>query len=674
MQYLAWNDLLVGYFFKPDAAGKRVRLCVTSSVIEELGRTTNSSLLDFVAAIKAGPPWVTRQGVCQKAFQAMSHWRNGQLPYPPYVGYLSFFVLAAGLDGDFAPHAYYPRLRALLDEAPATGQYPSFNRMLELWDDLERWANEDMHGDLGEFRADIAGGWINVGLPVAQVILTENERECLHTIFAEAGLDPTSSPSDEQFAALLLARGHHRLRPRTLQLLQDQAGASEVRDLLISTALEELREWDGQFTADGNHKSQIYSTLRLCGRLNRVARRVQFVLRCRSKHDIPEEGLVLRLVGQNAALRCLDYVMGWSTELTLDADGAVFDPARLDWSAGASGAAEDLGWRFRLPASDVRIFEDGGANAIPGIVEIARLPKQKPFYLTCHSRATEIIETWGRSHCQDFSDLGIESGLPAGWKLFHAAGATSDALIRERFPELAFNSTVRVYFEDGVRSSRNQYFSFGLPQLVVDGGDSALVYCGETRLEAGEDGRYSIPDSIVRPGRLPIEVRYDEEVITRRSLFVCDEVPTPGSNSFKGDRFGRACQPKGDEAFVSGASTSSESPPYNVVFLPDVKDPRKHGKLIFIGRVPGQIAFLAAGEHPKGWDPVWAILLHRNGTVTFCGDSLLNAAPMPGRVVDKRQVQEWKRVLWHRRKRIAAPQHEGLKRLWLSYQEEARNL
>jgi hypothetical protein len=671
MHYLDWNDLLVSYFFKTEAAGKRVHICVTPSVIEEIGRAWNSDLRDFIAAIKVGPPWVTRQGVCQKAFQAMSHWRGRHLSCPPYVGYLSVFVLAAGLDGDFAPHAYYPRLRTLLEEPAANGQYPSFNRMLDLWDDLERWANEDMHGNLGEFQADIAGGWINVGLPVAQVILTEHEREGLHTIFSEAGLDPTSSPSDEQFASLLLVRGNHRLRPRTIQLLEDHSGSSEVRELLISTALEELREWDGEFCVDGNQDSKVYGTFRLCGTVNRVARRVQLALRCKSKHDIPEEGLVLKLDGLSGSLRCLDYLMGWSSELTREGDDKPFDPALIDWSAGFAGTAADLNWRFRLPASDVRIFEEGGANAIPGIIEIPRLFKEKPFYLTCHRRAIETIEAWGRSECHEFVDLDIETGLPAGWKLYHSAGARADDLIRSRYPQLALNSTARIYFEDGVRSSRNQYFSFGLPRLAVDGADSASVYCGDALLEVGAEGRYSIPDSIVKPGRLAIEVKCYDKVLTRRNLFVNDEVPTPGSDSFRGDRFGNPSLTEGLEPSVSGAAVSGEPPPYNVFFLPDVKH---HERLIFIGRFPGQIAHLTAGERPNEWSPVWAILMRRKGTALFCGDDIEKAAPLPDRVDCRKDLQEWKRVLWHRRKRIEPPAQKRLKSLWLSYQEEAGKL
>jgi len=163
-------------------------LYVTPDVLREIGGS-EAAVDDFVTAVKSGPPGTTRQGLCQRALQTFEQWRNRGGLFPPYVGYLAVFVLAAGIEGDFAPHAYYPRLRQLLGEQPAIGQYPSFQRMLTLWDDLERWANEDQKGKLGTFRADIAGNWMYVGLPIAQTILTQHEREGLHCIFADVGLD-----------------------------------------------------------------------------------------------------------------------------------------------------------------------------------------------------------------------------------------------------------------------------------------------------------------------------------------------------------------------------------------------------------------------------------------------------------------------------------------------------
>ena len=108
---------------------------VTPDVLREIAGN-EAAVDDFVTAVKSGPPGTTRQGLCQRALQTFEQWRNRGGFFPPYVGYLAMFVLAAGIEGDFAPHAYYPRLRQLLGEQPAIGQYPSFQRMLTLWDDF----------------------------------------------------------------------------------------------------------------------------------------------------------------------------------------------------------------------------------------------------------------------------------------------------------------------------------------------------------------------------------------------------------------------------------------------------------------------------------------------------------------------------------------------------------
>lgn len=674
MQYLPWNDLIAAHFFKPDCAGRRVYLSVVSSVIDELAASVSESPDDFVAGIKTGPPWVTRQGICQKALQAMADWRQRELPYPPYIGYLAFFVLAAGLEGDFAPHAYYPRLRTLLNEPPAIGQYPSFERMLELWDDLERWANVDKHGELGQFQAEIAGGWINVGIPVAQVILSEAERQRLHIMFAEAGLDPLATPSDEEFASLLVEYGHHRLRPRTLQILDTNSSANaEVRGLLISASLEELREWDGEFETEDSRETRINGTLRLCGRVDRIARRVQFRLRCKTGHEIPDEGIVLSLTGLHGQAKFSDYVNGWSTELAFDADAAPLDGAALDWEAGCSGQARELAWRFRLPASDVRIFEDGSSVSIPGIVEIPRLQKQRPFYLACATQVAGHIEAWGKSGCVDFSDLGIGAGIRAGWKLYFSSGAHSDALIRTRFPSLAFNATIRILFENGIRSAGSQYFTFGLPQIAIDGeiGNSE-VFCDDILLALGTDGRYAIPATAGSPGRHSIEVRTGQDILARRSFFVSDTVPVSGTYDFVTDPFGRVFEQTDGAAFVAGAFAGSEATEYRGFFLPASQ---RYARRIFIGRVPGQIVSLRAGEYPEEWNPVWAILMERRrGVAVYCGTDINESHPEPNQSGNRRSLQDWKETLWYRRRRIDPPSQAAARKLWTEYQLEAQKL
>src|SRR5713101_2412173 len=116
-------------------AAKPVFLAVDREAVLQVGRPFGGDLDGFISAVKDGPPWATHRGLCQRALQGLDDWRTRDLRYPPYIGYLALFVLAVGVEGDFAPHAYYPRLRSLLGDGPGS-MLPSFDRMLDLWDDL----------------------------------------------------------------------------------------------------------------------------------------------------------------------------------------------------------------------------------------------------------------------------------------------------------------------------------------------------------------------------------------------------------------------------------------------------------------------------------------------------------------------------------------------------------
>ena len=240
--YLQWNDAIASRFFRPEAAGTQVYLQVTDHLMSELGETLGGGRDDFIAAVLVGPPWATRSGLCQRGLQAMSAWRDHGREYPPYIAHLAAFVLAAGLDGNYAPHAYYPRLHDLLG-TPTEHMPPSFDRMYELWEDLETWSNHDRNGELGIFRARSIGGFIHVGYPLAQAILTESERAALPRIFADAGFDPSWPPPRGEVARQVRAKGRNVLRTRTMESLAGPVG--EARDVVVDAILEELEGGTG---------------------------------------------------------------------------------------------------------------------------------------------------------------------------------------------------------------------------------------------------------------------------------------------------------------------------------------------------------------------------------------------------------------------------------------------
>src|SRR5262249_3852099 len=96
-----------------------------------------------------------------------------------------------------------------------------------------------------------------------------------------------------------------------------------------------------------------------------------------------------------------------------------------------------------------------------------------------------------------------------------------------------------------------------------------------------------------------------------------------------------------------------------------------NGRVFYVGREPGQIISWPSEPLPTGWSPVWAIPMRQQGCAMFCGTSLSESEPLRSQCSDRKKLKEWKEVLWHRRKRITAPNHVGLRALWQRFQEEA---
>jgi len=681
MDYLSWNERIASHFFRAEAAGQKVYLYVNEEVIADLGALDGVGVEDFVEAIKLGPPWVTRQGLCQKALQSLKNWRVRGGDHPPYVGYLALFVLAAGIEGDFSPIAYYPRLRSLLGDEPTSGQMPSFDNMWELWFDLETWSNQDRAGALGIFSVSFAfNKWIHIGLPVAQTLLTKTERDSLPTIFAKAGLDPISPPSDEELAVLLRTQGRDELQLRTLRLLEGVGEADDARlAVLIELILEELRDWDGTAQIEGRlgeQQSRVYGSLCLCCELDATTGWTHVTLRCRTKHDFPEDGLLLVMDGRPDHLRCEEAALGWSSRVTSDSGGTPIDASNFDWSRGLHLRDPDQEWFFSLSACPIRVFLSGAIHEIPGIVETRRLPQGSPFYLAAREDCTPLLIRWGASSCTGFRKLPITRGLPEGWSFFHADAAHSDELVKSEYPLLALPRTIRLGFEGGIRVSRgHQFFKFAPPKLVVEGGGQSIeIYCNEVKLKPSHiDSIYDLPAEALSSNEITIEARHNGDTYKKR-LFLVDDFPWPIQTSTREfDSFGNVrTEMSSDIASVAGALvTGVNSPPFDFHDIPQILEERR---VFYVGREPGQIISWPSEPLPTAWSPVWIIPMRQRGRAIFCGMSLSTSEPLRSRCADRRKLKEWKELLWHRRKRITVPIHLGLRRLWERFQDEARSV
>jgi hypothetical protein len=522
MDYATWNDSIGARFFSPEMKDRRVHLYVTADMIREIGKLSDAGLTDFLAAVQKGPQWVMYGNICERAYECFSGWRRRKLSYPPYLAYLGLFTLAAGLRGDFAGNAYYPRLRKLLGEPVKSGTYPGFSEMQDLWDDLENWTQRDMRGALGIFQSRVTSRFIHVGIPISQTILSEQERLALPSIFADAAIDPASSPSEALLINALIKYGGSRLRPRTRTILEERSKSQDEFEALIDAVLQELSEWDGTIILSDEEKTRksIYGTARLWCEFDEISQRMQLRLLCRSRHEFPEDGLVLKFVGESEQYQCDEFRDGWSTPLRSDYED--FDAAQIDWCGGIRLREVNRNWRFSLSTSPVRLLVSGASEGLSGYIEAQRLTPSTSFLLLVRDDCEAIIQEWGRKkECAGLEQIEIESGLPRGWSAYSADCAIDDALVRDAFPALSFPTTVQISFEGGVSASPSTYFDFALPKVsVVGASPSAQLFCNGESLGQCSSSPLQLSWNPNSDPKLSFEVRERKQAISRHAIYV----------------------------------------------------------------------------------------------------------------------------------------------------------
>jgi hypothetical protein len=661
MDYLAWNDSIARAFFNPQAAQRPVYLYVTDDRLDGIGRAQGADKTDFLRAVLDGPAWITdgRLSLCGKAHRAYTDWRQGRAPaelaYPPYIAYLSLFVLAAGVEGDFAAHAYYPRLRQLLNE-PDGGAPPAFEKMWELWFDLEEWSKVDQNGDLGVFNANISGGWMHVGLPVGQTLLSEEERHKLISLFAACALDPTAPPGEREMLNLLREDSDGVLQRRSRRMLSAN-GDAHVRAALVQAVIAELQHWDGTISAQlgSSENSSALATLRLCCRLDEPAGRAIMRLRLKSNAQYPDGGLCFKGQVIRRELLCEEEAQGWSTELVAADSGMPIDAAELPWRDQYELIDRERRWRAIMPASGTR------------------LPRGIEFMLIACEKLQEI-EEWGRSSCLKFRNVPITAGLEPGWKLYHSAGARDDAAIRDILPRLALPSSLRISFKGGVRTqdgSAARYFAFAPPVILVDSANGQVsVTCNGAAL-APQNGTqvYLLPGTLQLDAPIRIEATTAHGELARASLVLSDGAFSRWQKSLvRFDQFGER-SPDTDGLF--GAMVYGES--FARFNFNEALPPIPANTAYLIGAVPGQISSWPS-DSPPAWQPIWAVAKSgRQCTVIPCMEDIEASDPVRGRYGAPKDIRLWKEVVWHWRKRVNPPRDEPYASLWAEYREAARN-
>ena len=477
--------------------------------------------------------------------------------------------------------------------------------------------SRDRGGSLGIFQARHVGGKIHIGLPLAQTVLTEAERNALPRIFTDAGLDPGSVPSDRELRRVLALQGRNVLRRQTIGALD--SGESRYVSALLDVVSAEFADWDGVVAepaaVTGQHAG-VSAALRMCLRLDEVAGAVRASVRCLSKKELPDDGLELTPTIAGARLTCSAFSPVWSHPLANAATGADVEPALSVWRDGLTLNSEPLGWTLRLRSTRLRVFVDGRAQQLPDLVETRQLSRDTRLYLAFHEAEWSVLQPWVENECDGWHPISIGRGLPTGWMLGSVERARTDTAVRKIDEDLAFPDRLALRLVGGVRAAvGSAFFEFAPPRIVVEGampGDT-LVCNEEALAENGlVPGEYDLPPGLPLDARLTLEVRSTEEVVARRSLYLVTgfawRVPEP---LVEFDGAGTQTPVGTGIAGAAVRDMQSRSHPSDFLRTPGL-DPAAP-RVYFVGRKPDEITLWPTDPVPD-WDAVWAIPFGRRGT------------------------------------------------------------
>lgn len=692
MDYKDWSDEIAAQFFREDRAGERVYLHVSKDLVRRLGQRNGideSECLDeFVAAVKEKHRYSSKYSIPEAALQFLkieSAWDElwEDSLYPPYTGILGLFVLAAGYnpENEFHQASYYPRLNSLLGRDPDRSPPDGFERMQEVWEHLEKWANQEQKGRLGIFEIQHLDERSHVGIPRSQRILTDQERKIAKWVFSQSGLHPSLSSSGEEVASLVRSYGRGRIRGQTYDILAPDSEHPKYRQAIIEALLEVLRSWDGspvEIEKEEHRPTGYRGSLALSFR--KAFGEVNLRLRCIAERDFPEGGLVLQDKSGNE-YTCHEVMSGWSTELR-DAQNNALDPSTLNLSSDYKLENPDLDWQFTLRPAKVRAFlkaKDKGVSEVGGYVETRQLPLGIPFYLLVQENAdTTSIENWGESSCEDFEEVAL-AGVPEPWRLYRSEGALNDEGVHGKYDVLSQPREAQITFSGGVRvrPRANEYFSFAPPSIRVQGPGKIEVYLASSQaedkqLESKTGELFEIPKEFRSSGEYRVLVKSGSELIRRKYFSLREHIQWREIEARPLGKFGfRQEEGAADGEFDCRDTIDLGETPLNL--MPDAFG---EDKLYLVGPTPGQVREWPSQGLPDDWQVVWAV--PKEGQSIYCwpGDSPPDPQPTPvlnrpgGPRYPRSDIKKWKEILYHWRKRTNPPQRHN--DLWFQYQQHAK--
>ena len=631
MKYKEWNDEIAAYFFKPDMEGAPVLLAVERKVIEAIAEKNNTIFEDFINAAKQGHELSStnqRDKICAAAYKTFTTWQNQNLTYPIYIGYLALFVLAVthGDSDDFSSNNYYGRLRDLLGEEKDTGVYPSFTKMLDLWDDLEKWSMKKRNGELGEFYCNIYGQHIHVGIPIYQVALTGEDVKNLPKIFHKMGWDSSSNPTDTEIEQVLKENKNIFSRRIEKRLTNSTADFLHV---LRNRFRDELLHYSDEGEPDDSveEAEKLHGQVVLCVNIDEGNESLKFYFRCKRTAGLPSEFVL------EEKYTVIESNSNFSEEI---------ENFNVPWETSKTFSKDDV-YQFRYVGSKYKIFTHGEKFSLNGYVSGELFGKNENFLLCIHDDLYNKTKEWGLEHCVEFKELDNYAGLPKNWHFFEISGVKGDKNIKKYIPALAIDRDIRINPYGGVRLGRgNKFFAFATPQIQVVGTDivhSETDDGKEFNLEQSKDNStlLSLPEYTPHNKWLTIKAGDNDKPAKLRLML--SDIWLSKQYNYEKSRVN--CFGNFDE---KGTILEDFAAKEHFSRVP-AEDISLGKKINYLGNNAGEVSH----AYPDDWSPVWVVhyLSRKKAEAIYLGSNDTDV-----KHYSSEKVKLWKEKIWHDRKKI----------------------
>ncbi|MDE0518930.1 MAG: hypothetical protein OXH36_05180, partial [Bdellovibrionales bacterium] len=556
-------------------------------------------------------------------------------------------------------------------EQPSTCQYPSFEKMSELWDNLAKWSSEDKVSQWGEFYHDIYGKRFHVGIPYYQVILTIEDRNNLSEIFWKMGWDSDSNPTEEEIIKAL-KNNKNLLSKKTSNRIEK--GKPDFLSVLIDRVLEELKEYNEEISVQEDRESEKRGFIDLCLEIDETAEQINISFRCRRKAGLPEEEFTL--TSQNTE---------WKVPFSRSNISGKIKNFNINWEKDLS--AKYGKYSFHYSGQKYKVFTR--AKNVSAWISGQRYTHSKLFYLAVHKSLFDKVQQWGEKECNECQVLEY-SGLPNNWHLFRVKGVNKDS-IKKYIPALSIDQKPRIKFEGGIRLSQgNRFFSFVPPRVSITGGTeqiSKLFYStnNSTKYKASvsisqDENCFSLPKDIPCEEWIVISDKQSkqEEAQVKIKLFLTgnrlkkfsDYSEEPILNSFGEFKSNQLSNNLTKERYLQGADGFKMRSNENYQKLPDIGlNPRQ--KIYLIGEIPGQIIIWPRELLPNSWTPIWLIQFktHKKAVAIWLGRDGLSYTKQLQKF-SKVKKKLWKDIIWHKRKRIKSE----INKRWKEFSDRAKHV